>query len=130
MIARSVCNANAYYRCPYDGGAAFLLIQDEKFPKNNEPPLQRIAFVFPQAIASIEIANHKQALAGYLEHYGLVGEAQGDTLVVKEDGETVLTAMFDEMNRLAKLDVSIRPLASAMPWPERRPGGSPGPSGA
>ena len=115
MLASGVCQADAYYRCPYDGGAAFLLIQDENFPKNTEPPLQRIASVFPQAIASIEIANHRQALAGYLEHYGLVGETEGDTLVVKEDGEAVLTAAFDEQDRLAKLDVSIRPVASATP---------------
>jgi len=51
----------------------------------------------------------------YLEHYGLAGEAEGDTLVVKEKGEAVLTARFDEQDRLAKLDVSIKPLASATP---------------
>ena len=45
MIANGICRADAYYRCPYDGGAAFLLIQDENFPKNYEPPLQRIASV-------------------------------------------------------------------------------------
>ena len=39
MIASGVCGADAYYRGPYDGGAAFLLIKDEKFPRNQEPPL-------------------------------------------------------------------------------------------
>ena len=106
MIASGVCHANGYYRCPYDGGAAFLLIQDENFPKNTETPLQRIASVFPQAIASIDIPNHRDALAGYLEHYGLVGEAEDDMLVVREDGEAVLTAVFDVIERLAKLEVS------------------------
>ena len=96
MLASGICHADAYYRCPYEGGAAIILIKDENFPKNNEPPLKRIAGIFPQAIASIEIANHRQTLAAYLEHYGLVGEAEGDTLVVKENGEAVLTAAFDE----------------------------------
>ena len=115
MIASGVCKADAYYRCPYDGGAAFVLIKDENFQKNNEQPLQRIASVFPQAIASIEISNHRDALAGYLEHYGLSGEVEGDSLVVKENGEAVLTATFDGQNRLAKLEVSIRPVESATP---------------
>jgi len=113
MLASGACKADAYYRCTYDDGAAYLLVQDENFPKNTEPPIQRIPSVFPQAIASIEIANHKEALAGYLEHNGLVGEAEGDTLVVKEDGEAVLTATFDGQNRLAKLEVSIRPTPAA-----------------
>lgn len=28
MIASVVCRADAYYRCPYEGGAAYLLIKD------------------------------------------------------------------------------------------------------
>ena len=115
MLASGVCEADAYYHCPYEGGAAFVLIEDENFPKNTEPPLQRIASVFPQAIASIEIENHGEALTGYLEHYSLVGEVEGNTLVVREDGEAVLTAAFDEEDRLAKLEVSITSVASATP---------------
>lgn len=107
MIASGVCQANAYYRCPYDGGAAFLLIQDENFPEYNESPLQRIASVFPQAIATIDIPNHKLAFGGYLEHYGLVGEVEGDTLIVKDNSEAVLTAAFDDQDRLTKLDAAI-----------------------
>jgi hypothetical protein len=105
MIASGVCQANAYYRCPYDGGAAFVLIQDESFPKSTEPPLVRIASVFPQAISSIEIADHRLALIGYLEHYGLVGQDEEGKLVVKADGQAVLVAAFDELN------VSVRPTA-------------------
>jgi hypothetical protein len=31
MIGSGVCRADAYYRCPYQGGAAFVLIKDENF---------------------------------------------------------------------------------------------------
>ena len=34
MIASGVCDADAYYRGPYEGGAAFLLIKDERFPRS------------------------------------------------------------------------------------------------
>ena len=114
MIASGVCQANAYYRGPYEGGAAFLLIKDDAFPKHTDPPLQRIASVFPQAISNIDIPNHKLALMGHLEFYGLAHEQEGDKIMVKENGEPVLTAMFDKRNRLTKLDVTIGPDATIM----------------
>ena len=108
LLASGICDANAYYRCPYEGGALFVLIMDDNFPKCQDPPLQRIATVFPQAIASLEIPDHKLALSGYLDSYGLSHEQDGDKIVVKEDGEPVLTATFDELNRLTNLEVKLK----------------------
>lgn len=71
MIASGVCQANAYYRCPYESGSAFVLIQDERLPKPPEPPLARIALVFPQGISAIEIPDHRLARLGDLDFYGL-----------------------------------------------------------
>lgn len=107
LFASGICDANAYYGCPYEGGALFVLIMDENFPKCTDPPLQRIATVFPQAIASLEIPDHKLALTGYLEHYGLSHEQDGEKIVVKENGEVVLAATFDEQNRLTKLEAKL-----------------------
>ena len=109
MIASGVCRADAYYRCPYEGGAAFLLIKDENFPRCTEHPLARIASVFPQAISSLDISDHRLAFLGYLEYYGLVFEEEGNRIVVEEEGEQVLTAAFDELNRLTNLDANIKP---------------------
>lgn len=121
LLASGICEANAYYRCPYEGGALFVLIMDENFPKCTDPPLQRIATVFPQAIASLDIPDHKLALAGYLDHYGLSHEQDGDKLVVKESGEPVLTATFDELNRLTNLEVKLKsdtPTPKGESWDE------------
>ncbi len=107
LLASGICEANAYYRCPYEGGALYVLIMDENFPKCPDLPLQRIATVFPQAIASLEIPDHKLALVGYLDHYSFVHEPDGDRIVVKEKGEVVLTATFDEQNRLTNLEVRL-----------------------
>lgn len=108
MLASGICEANAYYRCPYEGGALFVLIKDANFPKCSDPPLNRIATVFPQAIASLDIPNHKLALTGYLEHYGLSHEQNGDKVVVKEAGEVVLLAAFDGMKRMINLEVNLK----------------------
>jgi hypothetical protein len=108
MIASGLCRAEAYYRAPYDGGAMFLLIQDDTFPRCQEPPLARVASVFPQAVAALHIPNHRLALAGHLAHYGLDGRDEGDRVVVREGGQPVLTATFDESDRLTKLDVTVK----------------------
>jgi hypothetical protein len=93
----------AYYRGPYDGGAAFLLITDERLQLQVEQPLQRILTVFPQAISSMELADHREALRGYLEHYGFEPENEGDALLLRQQGQEVLRAEFDEQGRLREL---------------------------
>jgi hypothetical protein len=108
LLASGVCEANAYYRCPYEGGALFVLIMDENFPKCTDPPLQRIATVFPQAIASLDIPDHKLALSGYLDHYGLIHEQDENQIMVHENGVAVLMATFDEQNRLTHLEVKLK----------------------
>jgi hypothetical protein len=110
LLASGLCEANGYYRCPYEGGALYVLIMDENFPKCTDPPLQRIASVFPQAIASLEIADHEQALCEYLDHYGIEHQHTGHQIVVQDDdGEPVLTATFDEQNRLTHLEAKLQP---------------------
>ena len=99
LIASGVCRADAYFRGPYVGGAAFLLFKAGTLPSNPVSPLIRITRVLPEAISSLEIPNHKLAFLGYLDSSHLVGEAEGNTVVVKEDGKLVLTATFDERQR-------------------------------
>ncbi len=108
MIASGVCDANAYYRAPYEGGAAFLLIKDPEFPRCKEHPLARIATVFPQAIAAFSINDHKLALTSYLEQCGIAYESSDQAVVVKEGIDPVLTALFDDNKRLVKLEAALK----------------------
>lgn len=93
----------AYYRGPYEGGAAVLLITDDELQLQVNDPLQRILTVFPQAISAMEIADHREALQGYLEHYGFEPEEEGSALLLREQGQEVLRAEFDELGRLREL---------------------------
>jgi hypothetical protein len=108
MIASGVCRADAYYRCPYEGGAAFVLIQDPGFPSCTQPPLRRLVSVFPQAVSSLDIPDHHLALTGYLEYYGIPFQSEGNNVVVRENREPVLTAEFDACSRLTNLEAIIR----------------------
>lgn len=93
----------AYYRGPYEGGAAFLLITDEQLLFQVDDPLRRIMTVFPQAIAAMELPDHREALWGYLEHYGFQPRELNGSLVLTQDGQEVLRAEFDEHRRLREL---------------------------
>ncbi len=93
----------AYYRGPYEGGAAFLLITDDELQLQVDDPLRRILTVFPQAISAMEIADHRDALQGYLRHYGFEAESEGDALLLHQHGQEVLRAEFDEHGRLREL---------------------------
>ncbi|WP_145049916.1 DUF6882 domain-containing protein [Lignipirellula cremea] len=97
----------AYYRGPYDGGAGFLLITDEQLQFQVDDPLRRIMTVFPQAISSMELPDHREALRGYLEHYGLEPHEVDRSLVVVEDDQEVLRAEFDEHQRLRELQGTL-----------------------
>lgn len=97
----------AYYRGAYEGGAVFLLITDEQLQFQVDEPLQRVLAVFPQVISTMELPNHREALQGYLEHYGFEPEDQDGALVLREDAELVLRAEFDELGRLRKLEGTL-----------------------
>ncbi|MBN9121109.1 MAG: hypothetical protein J0I06_18475 [Planctomycetes bacterium] len=66
------------------------------------------------------------ALAGYLEHCNLAHKQDGDRIVVEENGEAVLTATFDDQNRLTNLEVKLRsgaPAPKGESWDEASCGG-------
>lgn len=97
----------AYYRGPYEGGAVFLLIVEKQMPWQVEHDLQRISTLFPQIISELEIKNHQLALQNYLNHYGLKPERTENTLIVREQGQRIFRASFDEFHRLQELKTSI-----------------------
>lgn len=93
----------AYYRCPYEGGAAFVLITDMQLELQVDEPLQRILTLLPHAISMFELPDHRVALRGYLGHYGLKTEGKGEYLFLRQRGEETLRAEFDEHGRLREL---------------------------
>jgi hypothetical protein len=93
----------AHFRGPYEGGAVLLLITDQRLQFDVEEPLRRVLTVFPQAIAALVMADHREALRGYLQHYDLQAEENGNVLLLRQHGQVVLQAEFDEHRRLRQL---------------------------
>jgi hypothetical protein len=104
LIASGICDANAYFRAPYPGGGLFLLIKDQRFRREISNRVERILTIFPQTISSLEISDHRTALEHYLRFYGFEPASKGDSLSAEQNGQRLLTATFDEFNRLARLE--------------------------
>jgi len=102
LTASGVFNARAFYRAPYEGGAAFLLVAGPTFPPNDVFPPARILSVFPQAVARFPV-NARRALAGYAHYYGLAADPDEADVVVRQGGKAVLRATFDAQDRLTGL---------------------------
>ncbi|QDT30220.1 hypothetical protein Enr10x_55800 [Gimesia panareensis] len=107
MIAVGQKLGQAYYHGSHDQGAVLLLIVEPQMPWTVENHLQRITTTFPQIIGQMEVEDHQNALFHYLQHYGLEPEAMENVLVVRENGEEILHASFDDLNRLQELKTSI-----------------------
>ena len=107
ILATGLCKANAYYRGPYEGGAIYLLIKDTNYVQQVDHPLARLATVFPQAISTYTIGNHRHALTGHAEFLGLSVQPNGNAIIVADSQGKQLSAEFDDQNRLTDLSGNV-----------------------
>lgn len=59
MPASGVCKADGYYCCPYDGGAAFVLVDFGGAVPEESPLLLRMNIVFTDFISGFDVANER-----------------------------------------------------------------------
>ncbi len=103
VLATGLCHGDAYYRGPYEGGAVFLVIKDSRYGREIAEPLARLGSVFPQAISTYAIGNHKNALVGHAGFLGLAVREEADGVHITDKDGNELLAQFDDRNRLASL---------------------------
>lgn len=101
-VASGMFNTSGYYIADYGEGAMVVTLQSEKVDKIRQHNHHRIATVFPQLISQFEM-NHNLALTNYLNAKGYQISENGTKLVASKNGETI-TAEFDELSRLTKLN--------------------------
>lgn len=107
MIASGVCNASAYYRGPYQGGAAFMLITSPSLALPTPPVLPRVITTFLQFVSAVPV-NHKRAFSAYATARGLTLTPTSTGLIASL-GNSHITAVFDNLDRLAKIDSTLSP---------------------
>ncbi len=112
MIASGICEAQAYYRAPYAGGALFMLIQDNDYPADTRHPIARISAAFPQFIQHVQVFDHEAAFRHYLTWHDLTYQTTSDdeitTIRAEHSDGTHILAQFDDRQRLSRLQTSLK----------------------
>jgi hypothetical protein len=108
LIASGVCNAAAYYRGAYDGGAVYVLLSDPDKKIAPDDSVVRMSSVFLGLISQIEL-EHKPAFRYYAQARGFDITEAGNTVVCRKDSRDVLHAVFDNQGRLAELKSTLSP---------------------
>ncbi len=106
---RAFCKRLCYYRAPYEGGAAFLLVQDAKVVRARADfSAQSVVNRFTDFICHWD-ANHRHALEAYLRYKGYSFVVAGSVLRASSPKGQSLTARFDDLGRLSRIEAVISP---------------------
>ncbi|CAK9053921.1 Uncharacterized protein SCF082_LOCUS29335 [Durusdinium trenchii] len=111
MIASGVAVGNAYFRCPYEGGAMFVLITDPLTDSPVEADVIRTTRAIAEAFSNFEISNQRQVMLAYLRQRGIEVQVEGQTVQAVSEGKPWFTAEFDESNRLTSIKATAGPSA-------------------
>jgi hypothetical protein len=103
MIACEICNASAYFRDAYEGGAVFLLLFDKRIDTQPSFDLLRLSHRFLDLISRYEL-NHRNTLLSYLRLNKLPFSAVDLTVTCELDSGEQLSADFDDIGRLTHLN--------------------------
>jgi len=108
MVAVGEAGAGAYYRAPYEGGAAYLLVRDAMPVSADRHRLGRIQRVIAETISTFEISDQRAALEAYFKTEMLpCEESEPNELIVSaEDGD--LRIRFDAEGRITEMKSLLR----------------------
>lgn len=102
LVVAGMLGADAYYRCPYDGGEVFVLVELPPMGRDSaESVSSRAMSVVSQALLGVPVPIRQIAGTNYLRGLGLpVRETDGDVRV--EDGSKA-RFRFDRQGRLTEI---------------------------
>lgn len=109
LIASGFVDGRAYYRCPYENGALFVLITDPTLKLPVDDAAIRATRVIPECISALEILNHRRATEAYLRQTGFDVADNDGNVTGSSGGAAVVTVRFDKMNRLIEIKTHLEP---------------------
>jgi hypothetical protein len=101
LAAAGALDANAYYRCPYEGGEAYVLVELPRQPGPHSD-LIHVVHVVSTALTSIPPAVTAAAIRAYLSARDIrFDEKENEIVATTESGQA--TFRFDNLGRLSEL---------------------------
>ena len=107
LIAAGETGAGAYYRAPYEGGSAWLLIKDELPPAPHRHDLARVQRVIAESISTFEMA-HRPALEAYFKTEDMTVEETEPFEIVASATDGDLRVRFDDDGRITEMKSLLR----------------------
>lgn len=108
MVASGVCRADAYYRCPYEGGAAFVLVFDTPLLDAPRTPFPRMTTVIMNVVSEFEV-DHRPMVTAFLQAEGFALSEESAALVgVAPDGRRI-SVELDDRGRLRAIKGVVTP---------------------
>ncbi|MBI2898769.1 MAG: hypothetical protein HYY17_01150 [Planctomycetes bacterium] len=105
--ATVLSKGDGYYRAPYEGGAAYVVVQAPELRSPSVPSV-RIPRIFVETLSKDPIADPRRALAGYLRSFGWDVRSSPERIEALANGESVFTASLDAQGRPGKMEFRIR----------------------
>ncbi|WP_324027861.1 hypothetical protein QSV08_07910 [Maribacter sp. BPC-D8] len=102
MMACGLFNSKSYYCANYGQGTLVVTIEDDKIPEIDKSRIEKVLTNFPQLISAVDL-NHKNTFKNYLIDRDFELNISDHKIEGIKNGK-VLTAEFDELNRLKSLN--------------------------
>ena len=118
MVAVGLTKLSGYYRCPYDGGAAFVLLVHPDAWSSPKVPVVRIASVLKHLITQVELTHPIRSLLGWGRFYGLAEAATDGALRLVADNGDAVEVQFDESRKIVGIGLHVEPRTAEMLDPE------------
>lgn len=104
MVASGLLKAGGFYRGPYEGGAAFLLLRPGAVP-TAPPSVERILTTLSQVIQYFSVPHDAMARA-FLEDQGFAITEHGSTWNIQAADGRALRLEFDDRRRITGMKAS------------------------
>lgn len=114
LVATGMNSGTCYYRGPYRGGAAFLLVMNVPPVVTQPADSARILSVIPNVISQWEV-DHAEMIDSFLKQQGFHLERNGSELTATRGNDQIRIG-FDNLGRMAKLDGNLNTAKKSKPW--------------
>ena len=105
-LACSLLDTPGFWRAPFNGAVAWLLLTDRALPRAVEPPPAEMARVLTRTLAIFPV-DHAIALDAYVVHHGGSVERLGATATAHMRCGGHMVARFDELHRIERLEAKV-----------------------
>ncbi len=113
MVAAGISGAAAYYRCPYDGGALYVLIpQLPASVKADDKTANHFISILMQFVGAVA-CDHRTALTSFAAYKGYKVDDQGAQVVCTSPYGEAITFDFDPQGRISDVKGTLTAAPSA-----------------